>query len=78
MRKFHIEKIALEIIKKGEHLLYHDQTLMNNIFKNYIGIFPFEYHTRNWINFESVKQFNNVSVILMIMIIFIFQQNILP
>ena len=44
MRKFKIEKIALEIIKKGEHLLYHDQTLMNNIFKNYIEIFPFEYH----------------------------------
>ena len=61
MRKFKIEKIALEIIKKGEHLLYHDQTLMNNIFKNYIGIFPFEYHTRNWKNFERVKQFNNVS-----------------
>ena len=61
MRKFHIEKIALEIIKKGEHLLYHDQTLMNNIFKNYIGIFPFEYHTRNWKNFDSVKQFNNAS-----------------
>ena len=61
MRKFQIEKIALEIIKKGDHFLYHDQTLMNNFFKNYIGIFPFEYHTRNWINFESVKQFNNVS-----------------
>ena len=61
MRKFQIEKIALEIIKKGEHLLYHDQTLMNNIFKNYIGIFPFEYHIRNWKNFDSVKQFNNIS-----------------
>ena len=61
MRKFKIEKIALEIIKKGEHLLYHDQTLMNNFFKNYIGIFPFEYHTRNWKNFDSVKQFNNAS-----------------
>ena len=57
MRKFHIEKIALEIIKKGEHLLYHDQTLMNNIFKNYIGIFPFEYHTRFSSKYPSIRHF---------------------
>ena len=58
MRKYQIETIALEIIKKGQHLAYHDQTLMNNVFKNYIGIFPFEYHARNWKNINFIKQFN--------------------
>ena len=61
MRKYQIEKKALEIIKKGKHFLYHDQTLMNNFFKKYIGIFPYEYHARNWKNYNHIKQFNNVS-----------------
>lgn len=61
MRKYKIEKKALETIKKGKNLYYHDQTLMNNFFKDYIGIFPYEYHTRNFKNFNNIKQFNNVS-----------------
>ena len=61
MRNYKVEKIALEIIKRGEHLTYHDQTIMNNVFKNYIGIFPYEYHARNWKNKNSIKEFNNNS-----------------
>ena len=61
MRKFKIEEKALQIIKKGTHFFYHDQTLMNDYFKNYIGIFGLEYHIRNWINFADIKKFNKLS-----------------
>ena len=61
MRKFKIEEKALQIIKKGTHFFYHDQTLMNDYFKNYIGIFGIEYHIRNWINFADIKKFNKLS-----------------
>ena len=58
MRKFNIENQALKIIKKGKHFYYHDQTLMNDYFKNYIGIFQMEYHIRNWITIKNILQFN--------------------
>ena len=61
MRKFKIEKKALEIIKMGKHLFYHDQTLMNDYFKYYIGIFQLEYHIRNWDNISSIQRFNKGS-----------------
>ena len=61
MRKFKIEEKALKIIKQGKHFLYHDQTLMNNYFKNYIGIFQLEYHIRNWINITIIEKFNQGS-----------------
>ena len=61
MRKFKIEEKALQIIKTGKHFLYHDQTLMNDYFKNYIGIFQLEYHIRNWINITHIQMFNKRS-----------------
>ena len=61
MRKFNIENQTLEIIKKGKHFYYHDQTLMNDYFKNYIGIFQLEYHIRNWIDINNILKFNKGS-----------------
>ena len=61
MRKFQIEQKALNIIKQGKHFFYHDQTLMNNYFKNYIGIFQIEYHIRNWNNISTILHFNKGS-----------------
>ena len=61
MRKLKIEEKALKIIKKGKHFYYHDQTLMNDYFKNYIGIFQLEYHIRNWNNKENIINFNKAS-----------------
>ena len=61
MRKFKIEEKAIEIIKKGKHFFYHDQTLMNDYFKNYIGIFQIEYHIRNWRSIKNIKKFNRGS-----------------
>jgi lipopolysaccharide biosynthesis glycosyltransferase len=58
MRKFKIEEKALKIIKKGKHFFYHDQTLMNDYFKNYIGIFQLEYHIRNWVTIKNILTFN--------------------
>ena len=61
MRKLKIEEKALKIIKRGKHFYYHDQTLMNDYFKKYIGIFQLEYHIRNWNNMEKIIKFNKVS-----------------
>ena len=61
MRKMKIEEQVFNIIKKKEKLRYHDQTLMNNYFKWHIGIFPIEYHIRNWGNFEEIKRWNKLS-----------------
>lgn len=58
MRKMKIEERVFNIIKKKEKLRYHDQTLMNNYFKNYIGIFPLEYHVRNWGDIKGWKDYN--------------------
>ena len=48
MRKNKFEKQVIDIIKTRKKLVYHDQTLLNDYFKQYIGIFPPEYHTRPW------------------------------
>ena len=61
MRKLKIEEKVLKIIKKRERLRYHDQTLMNNYFKEYIGIFPLEYHIRNWGSIKEMRLWNNIS-----------------
>ena len=58
MRKYKIEEKVMEIIKKGQHLFYHDQTLMNKYFKKFIGIFQIEYHIRNWNNCSYIQKFN--------------------
>ena len=61
MRKLKIEEKVLQIIKKKQKLRYHDQTLMNHYFKDYIGIFPLEYHIRNWGNIEEMKKWNKLA-----------------
>ena len=58
MRKNKFEKKVIEIIKKVKKLSYHDQTLLNDYFRQYIGIFPPEYHTRPWSNYKEMAIFN--------------------
>ena len=58
MRKNKFEKKVIEMIKKVKKLRYHDQTLLNDYFKQYIGIFPPEYHTRPWSNYKEMSIFN--------------------
>lgn len=62
MRKMKIEEKVLNIIiKKKKRLGYHDQTLMNNYFKKFIGIYPLEYHIRNWGDIRGMKNWNKAS-----------------
>ena len=62
MRKMRIEKKVLDIlIKKRKKFSYHDQTLMNVYFTKYIGLFPIEYHIRNWGTFKECKDWNKYS-----------------
>ena len=61
MRKMKIEEKVLNIIKKKKKFRYHDQTLMNNYFNKYIGIFPLEYHIRNWGNIKEMKAWNSIA-----------------
>ena len=61
MRKINVEEKVFKIIEKREKLRYHDQTLMNKYFKKYIGIFPIEYHIRNWGSFDDIKAWNKLS-----------------
>ena len=61
LRKMKIEERVLNIIKKRQKLRYHDQTLMNNYFKQHIGIFPLEYHVRNWGSIKEMKQWNKLA-----------------
>ena len=61
MRNTKFESKVLDIISKGKKLKYHDQTLLNSNFKNFIGIFPPEYHTRPWSNYTEMKIFNRFS-----------------
>ena len=58
MRKNKLEEKVIEIINKGIKLRYHDQTLLNDYFKKYLGIFPPEYHTRPWSNYKEMEIFN--------------------
>ena len=60
MRRNHFEKQVMKIIKKGRKLTYHDQTLLNDYFKQYLGIFPPEYHARPWSNYTEMEIFNNI------------------
>ena len=61
MRKMKIEEKVLKIIQKREKLRYHDQTLMNNYFNKYIGIFPIEFHIRNWGSPNDWKKWNKIA-----------------
>jgi lipopolysaccharide biosynthesis glycosyltransferase len=57
MRKNHFEKKVIEITKKRKKLRYHDQTLINDYFKQFLGIFAPEYHARPWSNINEMKIF---------------------
>ena len=59
MRKCKIENKAIEIIKKQKVLRYHDQTVLNRFFNNYIGLFPPEYHARPLGNYKEMEFVNN-------------------
>ena len=59
MRENKFEEQVIDVIKKGRKLSYHDQTLLNDYFKKYIGIFPPEYHTRPWSNYYEMKKFTS-------------------
>ena len=58
MRKNNFESKVIEVINKGKKFRYHDQTLLNDYFKEYLGIFPPEYHTRPWSNYKEMEIFN--------------------
>lgn len=58
MRKNKFEKRVRKIIKNVKFLILHDQTILNKYFRNYIGIFPPEYHTRPWSNYKEMSIFN--------------------
>ena len=58
MRKNKIEEKVIAIIKKGQILKYHDQTLLNDNFKEILGLFPPEFHTRPWSNYKEMNIFN--------------------
>ena len=58
MRDINYEKKVIKIIKKDEILDYHDQTLLNENFKEYLGINPQEYHTMSWSNFKEIEIFD--------------------
>ena len=61
MRKINIEKKVIKIINKGFKSYYHDQTLLNKYFNEYIGIYPPEFHTRVFNNYLRVKKWNQAS-----------------
>lgn len=58
MRNNNIEKKVLNIINKGLNLNYHDQSLINTYLCKYVGIYPPEFHTRNFHNYLMVKNWN--------------------
>lgn len=60
MRKIKFEKKVLDIFNNniGKYLILHDQTLLNENFKEYLGIFPPEYHVRPWGNYKEISIFN--------------------
>ena len=57
MRKNNLESRVIKIIKKRKKFTYHDQTIINDYFRKYVGLLPPEYHTRPWSNFREMKIF---------------------
>ena len=58
MRKNQFEEKVIKVINKGIKFKYHDQTLVDDYFKQYLGIFAPEYHTRPWSNYKEMEIFN--------------------
>ena len=60
MREINVEKKILNSINKREKYDFHDQSLINIYFKEYIGDFPPENHARPY-NIDKSMIFNNNS-----------------
>ena len=60
MRELNVEKKILNSINKREKYGFHDQTLINKYFKEYIGDFPPENHARPY-NINQSLIFNNIT-----------------
>ena len=60
MREINVEKKILNIINRREKLDFHDQSLINKYYKEYIGDFPPENHARPY-NISKSIIFNNNS-----------------
>ena len=61
MREINMEKKILNIvINKKEKYNLHDQAIINKYFKQYLGVYPPEYHARPY-NENQTIQFNNIS-----------------
>ena len=60
MRKINFEEKVINIIKEGHKFRYHDQTLLNDYFNKYLGIFPPEFHARPWSNYKEMKNFRSI------------------
>ena len=58
MRKNKFEEKVIKVIKKGIKFKFHDQTLVDDYFKKYLGIFPPEFHARPWSNYREIDIFN--------------------
>lgn len=58
MRKNKFESKVIEKVRKIKKLKYHDQTLLNDYFKEFLGLFPPEYHSRPWSNYKEMEIFN--------------------
>ena len=58
MRKNKFERKVIKLVGKGIKFSYHDQTLLNDYFKQYLGTFPPEYHIRPWSNYKEMEIFN--------------------
>jgi lipopolysaccharide biosynthesis glycosyltransferase len=61
MREIKMEKLTINILNKGEKLYYHDQTLINQYFHEYVGIYPPEFHSRKFNDYLRVKKWNKIS-----------------
>ena len=55
MRKMKIEKNVLTLLKNGFHDSFHDQAIINNFYKKYIGFLPPEFNSIKF-NYEKVKK----------------------
>ena len=58
MRKLKIEKKVINLISKGYKNQFHDQSIINNFFYKNIGVFPPQYHTKLFVNYDDIRKFN--------------------
>ena len=55
------EEKVFQLIKTKTKFRYHEQTIMNDYLKDYIGHYPIEYHIRNFRDSIEIKGFNEIS-----------------